>query len=87
MLVDYFGHEITDGLAVCRRFPELAGSGQLALRLDTHGGRFVEGLDPGESYAVLERRTPGTIRRYRSDIELRHLVGTGVSAAAIWRAA
>ncbi len=85
VLVDYFGREITDGLAVCRRFPELAGSGRLSLRLDTHGGRFVEGLDPAESYAVLERHSPGTIRRYRSDTELRYLVGTGVSAAAIWR--
>ena len=25
------------------------------------------------------------VRRYRSETELRHLVGTGVSAAAIWR--
>ncbi len=85
VLVDYFGREITDALAVCRRFPDLAAAGQLAVRLDTHGGRFIEGLDPGESYAVLERRAPGTIRRYRSDLELRFLVGTGVSAAAIWR--
>jgi nicotinate phosphoribosyltransferase len=84
-LVDYFGREITDGLAVCRRFPELAASGSLSVRLDTHGGRFIEGLDPAESYAVLERRAPGAIRRYRSDTELRYLVGTGVSAAAIWR--
>ena len=58
---------------------------QLAVRLDTHGGRFLEGLDPAESYAVLERHAPGAIRRYRSDAELRYLVGTGVSAAAIWR--
>jgi nicotinate phosphoribosyltransferase len=85
VLVDYFGREITDGLAVCRRFADLAGEGHLALRLDTHGGRFLEGLDPAESYAVLERHVPGAIRRYRSDIELRFLVGTGVSAAAIWR--
>jgi nicotinate phosphoribosyltransferase len=84
-LVDYFGREITDGLAVCRRFPELAASGSLSVRLDTHGGRFIEGLDPAESYAVLERRAPGAIRRYRSDTELRYLVGTGVSAAALWR--
>ena len=84
VLVDYFGHEITDALAVCRRFPALAESGRLAFRLDTHGGRFVEGLDPGESYAVLERHAPGAIRRYRSETELRYLVGTGVSAAAIW---
>ena len=74
-----------DGLEVCRRFPDLAAAGRLAVRLDTHGGRFVEGLDPAESYAALERHVPGAIRRYRSDAELRHLVGTGVSAAAIWR--
>ena len=55
------------------------------MRLDTHGGRYLEGLDPAASYAVLERRAPGAIRRYRSETELRHLVGTGVSAAAIWR--
>ena len=85
VLVDFFGREITDGLAVCARFPELAASGDLSFRLDTHGGRFLEGLDPAESYAVLERYAPGAIRRYRSDAELRFLVGTGVSAAAIWR--
>ena len=85
VLVDYFGQEITDTLAVCRRFPELAAAGRLSVRLDTHGGRFIEGLDPAESYAVLERHAPGAIRRYRSETELRHLVGTGVSAAAIWK--
>lgn len=85
VLVDYFGREISDGLAVCRHFAGLAAEGRLALRLDTHGGRFVEGLDPAASYAVLERHVPGAIRRYRSDAELRYLVGTGVSAAAIWR--
>ena len=85
VLSDYFGCEISDTLAVCRRFPELAAAGRIAVRLDTHGGRFLEGLDPQASYAVLERRAPGAIRRYRSDTELRHLVGTGVSAAAIWR--
>lgn len=85
VLVDYFGREVTDALEVARRFPDLAGAGRLAMRLDTHGGRFLEGLDPAESYAVLERHAPGAIRRYRSETELRHLVGTGVSAAAIWR--
>ena len=85
VLVDYFGREVTDGLAVCRRFPELAAAGRMAVRLDTHGGRFLDGLDPAESYAVLERHAPGAIRRYRNETELRHLVGTGVSAAAIWR--
>jgi nicotinate phosphoribosyltransferase len=85
VLTDYFGREVTDGLAVCRRFRDLAEAGRLAVRLDTHGGRFLETLDPAESYAVLERHTPGAIRRYRNETELRHLVGTGVSAAAIWR--
>jgi nicotinate phosphoribosyltransferase len=85
VLVDYFGREITDALEVCARFPELAAAGGLSFRLDTHGGRFMEGLDPPESYAVMERNAPGAIRRYRSETELRFLVGTGVSAAAIWR--
>ena len=85
VLVDYFAREISDALAVCARFPDLAAAGTLSFRLDTHGGRFVEGLDPAESYAVLERHAPGAIRRYRSETELRFLVGTGVSAAAVWR--
>jgi nicotinate phosphoribosyltransferase len=85
VLVDYFGHEVTDAVAVARRFPDLAGDGRLSVRIDTHGGRFLEGLDPAESYAVLERHAPGAIRRYRSETELRYLVGTGVSAAAVWR--
>lgn len=84
VLVDYFGLEITDALAVCRRFPELAATGRLAVRLDTHGGRYVEGLDPAASYAVLEAHVPNAIRQYRTEAELRWLVGTGVSAAAIW---
>lgn len=85
VLVDYFGQEITDALEVCRRFPEMAERGALSVRLDTHGSRYLEGLDPQSSYAVLEHHTPGTIRRYRSEKELRYLVGAGVSAAAIWR--
>ncbi|MCI1436898.1 MAG: nicotinate phosphoribosyltransferase [Acetobacter indonesiensis] len=85
VLVDYFGKEVTDALAVCRRFPELAAQGRLAVRLDTHGGRFLEGLTTQESYAVLDRHAPDALRRYRSDSELRYLIGTGVSAAAVWR--
>jgi nicotinate phosphoribosyltransferase len=84
VLVDYFGLEITDALAVCRRFPDLAARGDLSVRIDTHGGRYVEGLDVGASYAVLERNAPESIRGYRSEAELRHLIGPGVSAAAIW---
>jgi nicotinate phosphoribosyltransferase len=83
VLVDYFGREVSDSLAVCRRFPELASSGRLSVRLDTPGSRFVEGLDPSASYAVLERHVPEVVRGYRSETELRYLVGAGVTAAAI----
>ncbi len=84
VLVDYFAREVTDALTVCRRFPAKAGRGELSVRLDTPGSRFVEGLDPPGSYAVLERHVPAAIRGYRSESELRYLVGPGVSAAAIW---
>ena len=84
VLVDYFGLEVTDSIAVCQRFSDLAASGALAIRLDTHGGRFVEGLDPAASYAVLDRHVPNAVRQYRTEHELRWLVGTGVSAAAIF---
>jgi nicotinate phosphoribosyltransferase len=84
VLIDYFGQEITDSLAVARRFPDLAAAGRLAVRIDTPGGRYCEGLDPARSYEVIERHAPQSIRGYRSEDELRHLVGTGVSAAAIW---
>lgn len=85
VLVDYYGQELTDSLAVARRFPELAAAGKLAFRLDTHGGRYLEGMDLQSAYAVLDRCAPNAIRSYRTENELRHLVGTGVSAAAIWR--
>ncbi|MGV0760915.1 nicotinate phosphoribosyltransferase [Tistrella mobilis] len=85
VLVDYYGAEITDALAVCRRFPEMAAAGKLSVRLDTHGGRFLEGLDPALSYAALERNRPDAIRRYRSETELKWLLGPGVSAAAIFQ--
>ncbi|MBV8612468.1 MAG: nicotinate phosphoribosyltransferase, partial [Acetobacteraceae bacterium] len=62
VLVDYYGREISDALAVCARFPALAAEGRLSFRLDTHGGRFLEGLDPQASYAALERHAPGAIR-------------------------
>ena len=84
VLIDYFGKEITDGLTVCRSFKNLADQNKLSLRLDTHGGRYIEGLDVAGSYAVLERNAPEAIRGYRTEQELRYLIGTGVSAAAVW---
>jgi nicotinate phosphoribosyltransferase len=84
VLCDYFGREFSDALEICRRFPDLAAAGGLSFRLDTHGGRYAEGLTLQSSYAVLERHAPEAIKQYRSETELRHLVGTGVSAASIW---
>ena len=84
VLVDYFGREVSDALEVCRHFDDLAGQGRLSIRLDTHGGRYMEGLDPQEAYAVLERNQPSVIRQLQSEQDRRHLMGTGVSAAAIW---
>jgi nicotinate phosphoribosyltransferase len=84
VLIDYFGQEISDALAVARRFPDLAAAGRLAVRIDTHGGRYVEGLDLARSYEVLDRHAPQAVRGYRTEQELRYLVGTGCSAAAIW---
>ena len=84
VLVDYFGTEVDDALEVARALSELAEAGQLSVRLDTHGGRFIQGLDTQASYAVLERNVPDAIRGYRTETELRNLMGTGVSAAAVW---
>jgi nicotinate phosphoribosyltransferase len=84
VLIDYFGREITDAIACARRFPDLAAAGRLSVRMDTPGGRYCEGLDPTRSYAVLEEHAPQSIRGYRTDEELRYLVGTGVTAAALW---
>jgi nicotinate phosphoribosyltransferase len=85
VLVDYFGRETSDAVAVCRRFPDLAASDKLAFRMDTPGGRYCEGLDLSLSYAILEAQAPQSIRGYRTEDELRDLVGSGVSAAALWK--
>src|SRR6516164_9561486 len=84
VLIDYFGHEVSDAVSVAQHFHELAAAGRLAVRIDTSGSRYCEGLDPARSYEVLEAHAPHSIRGYRTEEELRHLIGTGVSAAAIW---
>ncbi|HET6518376.1 MAG TPA: SDR family NAD(P)-dependent oxidoreductase, partial [Geminicoccaceae bacterium] len=71
------GSIVDNSSLASRRFPDLAERGRLGFRLDTHGGRFVEGLDTAASYAVLDRHVPHAIRTYRSETELRWLVGTG----------
>jgi len=84
VLVDYFGKEISDALEVCEAMNSLAINGKLSLRVDTHGGRFIEGLDTAKSYELLDKNASHAIRTFRTEQELKWLVGTGVSAAAIW---
>ena len=84
VLIDYYGSEITDALNVCHTYSDLAKKGKLRVRIDTHGGRYVEGLDMATSYSVLEKHKPKAVRQYRSESELKWLVGTGVSAAAVF---
>jgi nicotinate phosphoribosyltransferase len=56
-LVDYTGHEVTDSLRCARWFYEevkLQDKGKtFGIRLDTHGGRFSEGLDYEKSVDVV----------------------------------
>ena len=65
-------------------FPDLAAPAGWSIRLDTHGGRFVEGLDVAAptpcSSDTRRRRSAPTAR----EEELRWLTGTGVTAAAIF---
>ncbi|MFC7052364.1 hypothetical protein ACFQI3_06645 [Hansschlegelia quercus] len=71
VLNDYDGREISDALAVCRWFYGAGGPAEqgrrLAFRLDTHGGRHLEGLDWEESVRTLlrwtHRHTPGEVAK------------------------
>lgn len=85
VLVDYFGAEITDSVAVARRFPELAAAGLLSLRLDTPGNRFAETLDADTSLEMIRQHAPAALGEVMSETEKLHLAGPGVSAASIHR--
>ncbi|RXF73403.1 hypothetical protein [Hansschlegelia zhihuaiae] len=71
VLNDYDGREVSDALAVCRWFYGAGGPAEqgktLAFRLDTHGGRHLEGLDWDESVRTLlkwtHRHTPGEVAK------------------------
>jgi nicotinate phosphoribosyltransferase len=54
-LVDYYGREYTDSLEVLDWFNKTQkNTGRsLGVRLDTHGGRFAEGLDYDESVRIV----------------------------------
>jgi nicotinate phosphoribosyltransferase len=59
VLIDYFGHEFSDALEVCRwwykeHLPALPKADRmLLLRLDTHGDRFAEGLTYEDSVDIV----------------------------------
>ena len=84
ILPDYFGKEISDSIAVCKEYGQLVKKNKVLVRLDTPSGMYIEGLDLAKSYNILEKFSPQSISEYRSEEELKHLVGPGVSAAAIW---
>ncbi|VBB69087.1 Nicotinate phosphoribosyltransferase [invertebrate metagenome] len=84
VLIDYFGREITDSLAVAQCFPDLVAAGRLSVRMDTPQSRFIEGLDYERSCTVLRNHAPAVLYRDWVEDELHHLIGPGVSAAALW---
>ena len=59
VLVDYYGREFSDSLEVCRWWYEdflprdRDAKRQLAIRMDTHGDRFAEGLSYDRSVDIL----------------------------------
>jgi nicotinate phosphoribosyltransferase len=59
VLIDYYGHEYSDSLEVCRWWyhemlpKDENGARQLALRIDTHGERYAEGLDYEKSTEIV----------------------------------
>src|SRR3546814_4553451 len=52
VLVDYYGQEVTDALAVCNRFPDAAQDGRLAVRRSEEHTSELQPL-MRISYAVL----------------------------------
>lgn len=55
-LVDYFGKEITESLEIAKWFYETEQNKKgktLGMRLDTHGGRFAEGLNYEKSVKIV----------------------------------
>src|SRR5256886_8850892 len=59
VLIDYYGREYSDALDVCRWWyneylpRDETGARALALRIDTHGERYAEGLDYEKSTEVV----------------------------------
>ena len=84
VLVDYFGKEVSDTLEVCNFFSKQANSGKLSIRLDTHGGRYVEGLDIEKKSYKFEKFCPYSIKSYRNQQEMKRLIRNWSSVASIY---
>jgi nicotinate phosphoribosyltransferase len=84
VLVDYFGKEITDSLEVCNYFYDMAKAGNLSLRLDTHGGRFLEKLDEAKSIEIINKYQPHAFDIYQDTESINHIIGKGVSVASVF---
>ena len=85
MLVDYFGREITDAIVVCGGFRISPRPGGCRSGWTRMAGGSSRGSTRRRATRCWTAARPNAIRGYRSETELRYLVGTGVSAAAIWR--
>ncbi len=84
VLVDYFGKEVTDSLEVCHEFKDMTEAGNLSIRLDTHGARYLEGLDSNKSNAIIEKYVSSAFHDYKDSEEIDYLIGMGVSGASIF---
>jgi nicotinate phosphoribosyltransferase len=102
VLVDFQGREITDSLVVAAAWKNGAlkadqiANKQLSFRLDTHGGRFLEGLNADTGRKLLAERLgvspAGVTEAVLKSLELSEgqrdrlqnvLFGPGMSAAAV----
>ena len=84
VLPDFFGTEITAAIEVAKACPQEAENGTLSFRIDTHGGRYMEGLSHDESIEVLHKYAPHMLKEHWTEKQLKVLYGQGVSVAAIW---
>jgi nicotinate phosphoribosyltransferase len=84
ILVDYFGKEITDSIEVLNYLKNKIDIKKISIRIDTHGGRYLEGLNKEISYQIIDKYCGQAYYKYNDRDELNYLVGTGVSVAAIF---
>ncbi len=84
VLVDYFGKEVTDALEVCNFFSKIMNMKNLAVRIDTHKNRYLEGLDSKKSIDTIKKYHPDFKITDYTEKDLEHIIGKGVSIAAIY---